>query len=412
MGTAPRPTPGLRPLRLVHVTSSLGQGGADRQILALSAGLAARGHDVSIISLTRPGPMAEAASGSRVRIESLDLERGRIDPSAVLRLTARLQVLRADVVQAWMYHGNVLASLAGLLRRPWTPVIWNIRHSLYNLEHERWLTRQVIRLHRPLAGTARRIVYNAGISARQHEAFGLPARKSDVIPNGIDTERFRPQADGIPAVSRQSDEVFIGCIARHHPQKDHPTLFAAVREASRAVSALRLVLAGPRTDPGNPVLMAELDAAGIRDRTTLLGPVSEVEALYPALDMAVLASAFGEGFPNTLGEAMATGVPCVATDVGDGAVIIGDTGIVVPPRDPDALARALVGLARRSAEERATLGARARLRIRERFSLEQMIQRYETLYRHTLAQQGTAPAPGITGRVAGRGPAIRLEEAP
>ena len=120
---------------------------------------------------------------------------------------------------------------------------------------------------------------------------------------------------------------------------------------------------------------------GVRGNVRLLGPRTDIPAIAAALDVGVLSSAYGEGFPNVVGEAMACGVPCVVTDTGDSAAVVGDSGVVVPPRDPRALAGGVLRLLGLPAAERAALGAVARRRIEEQYSLGAVAARYQTLYR-------------------------------
>lgn len=390
-------------LRVVHVTSSFGSGGADRQILVLARMLAARGHDARVISLTELGPMGLEARRGGLCVRSLGIPRGAIDPSAPVRLAAILRSLHPDVVQAWMYHGNVLVSMARFLPVWGAPILWNIRHSLYRLDHESWLTRQFIRAHRVLASTADRILYNSELSARQHEAFGFPRHKTEVVANGIDCGRFRSRS-----IPPRPDRIVVGCVARHHPQKDHATLFAAIRLAAEQVPDLHLVLAGVNIEESNGDLVHALEQAAIRDRTSLLGSVDAIAEVYRSLDFAVLSSAYGEGFPNTLGEAMACGVPCVTTNVGDAALIVGDAGRVVECRDPRALAEALIDLARLDRSERTALSHRARQRILDHFGVERMTDRYEALYGQALerwqARRRPAAPPTLSTQHEGRRP--------
>jgi glycosyltransferase involved in cell wall biosynthesis len=168
----------------------------------------------------------------------------------------------------------------------------------------------------------------------------------------------------------------IGLVARFDPMKDHATALAALRMFPEA----HLVAAGKGVVPTNPALAAP-DLSG---RLHLLGERRDVEELLPALDIATLSSAFGEGFPNVLGEAMACGIPCVATDVGDSKEVIDDTGLVVPPRDAGALSRAWRELARASDDRLASLGEAARARVVAHWSLPAVVRTYEETYRSML----------------------------
>jgi glycosyltransferase involved in cell wall biosynthesis len=191
----------------------------------------------------------------------------------------------------------------------------------------------------------------------------------------------------------------VGLIARYNPIKDHPNFLEAARILAAQFPDLRFVLAGRDITPANAALSSLIAACGLQDRVLLLGARDDAPRLMQALDVLALSSAFGEGFPNVIGEAMACGVPVVATDIGDSQMIIGDTGVVVPLRDPQALADGLARVLRLSAQERRDWGLRARARIAAEFSIEQIASRYEAMYQ-SLADKAKA-------QPSGRGPGQR-----
>ncbi|MHB1355640.1 MAG: glycosyltransferase, partial [Anaerolineae bacterium] len=215
--------------------------------------------------------------------------------------------------------------------------------------------------------------------------------KSHTIWNGFDSEAFKPdtlaglntrQALGIPP-----DAPVIGMIARDHPQKDIENFINAASILSRKQPSVRFILCGSGIDTMNQRLTRLRDDFGLRDTCLLLGIRNDVGAIYNTFDVATLSSLFGEALPLVIGEAMACGVPCVATDVGDSAKIIGDTGLIVPPRSPDALAEAWLRILSLSETERRALGLRARDRIIKQYSIGPMVQSYMDLYRQVLATQ-------------------------
>jgi glycosyltransferase involved in cell wall biosynthesis len=287
---------------------------------------------------------------------------------------------RPDVVQGWMYHGN-LAALAAPSR---TPVVWNIRQSIGQLRREKAATAAVILAGAMLSRRPRAIVYNSAVSAREHESLGYRDDRTRLIPNGFDLERFRPESAararlraslGIPA-----DALVVGLLGRFHPMKDHANFLAALGRVLPGTPSLHAVLAGRGLVPGNAALMGLLPPGAERARVHLLGEVADVPGLAAGLDVLCLSSGDGEGFPNVVGEAMACEVPCVVTDSGDAAAVVGDTGLVVPRADTAALAAALADMLGRSPEARAELGRAARRRVSERFSIASIAAQYEALY--------------------------------
>jgi len=215
--------------------------------------------------------------------------------------------------------------------------------------------------------------------------MGYNAGKMLVIPNGFDLSSFKPE-DGARCSLRkelglQQVAILIGFVARFDPQKDHSNFIQAARLLLARLPNVHFVLCGDGINRDNLQLSAWLTEAGVEDRFHLLGRRDDVPHVTAALDIATCTSAYGEAFPNVLGEAMACCVPCVATDVGDSARILADEGRVVPPRDPQRLAEALNWMVQLGAEGRRQLGVKARRRICENFDLSVIRDRYEALYR-------------------------------
>ena len=286
-----------------------------------------------------------------------------------------------DVVQGWMYHGNLAASLTTPKR---TAVIWGIRQTLYDLRKERLNTRLVIRASTFLLGRCNRIVYNSLVSARQHEAAGYPCQKRVIIPNGFDLAAFRPQ-DGERAQIRATlglspDDFVFGNFARFHPMKAHGNLIAAFAHVANIHPEAHLILVGTGVDPSNEFLRSRVNQFGLESKVFLLGERRDIAKLMVGLDVYVSASEWGEGFPNVIGEAMACAVPCVTTDVGESSSIVGDSGWVVSGTGVSALADSLVQAISTTYEDRFALGLHARARIQERYSVETVTNGYEELY--------------------------------
>jgi glycosyltransferase involved in cell wall biosynthesis len=287
-----------------------------------------------------------------------------------------------------MYHGNLMASLAGVSSQKRVPVLWNIRQSLYDIAAERHLTSAVIRLGALLSRHPAAIIYNSRTAAQQHEAFGYHAGSRVVIPNGFDCQAFRPNGDARQKVRTElgigNDAILIGLIARYHPMKDHAGFLHAAGLVARAHPGAHFLFVGKGVTKDELALLRTIEEERLGDCTFLLGERSDIPRLTAALDIACSASAWGEGFSNAIGEAMACSIPCVVTDIGDSAFLVADTGLSVPPRSPQALAYAIGRLIEAGAEQRQRLGAAARLRIESEFSLPVIARRYEELYQEHL----------------------------
>jgi glycosyltransferase involved in cell wall biosynthesis len=292
-----------------------------------------------------------------------------------------------------MPHGNLVASLAGVLSQVRTPVLWNIRLSLYSIRSELPLTATTIRIGSALSGHPAAIIYNSRTSAAQHEAFGYQASKRVLIPNGFDCQVFRPDEEARRALREElavdGDTVLVGLMARYHPMKEHAGFLRAAGLVARSHPAVRFVLAGTGVGWEQPALGKLIAEHELQQRVFLLGERSDIHRLDAALDIGCSASAWGEGFSNAIGETMACGVPCVVTDVGDSAYIVANTGLVAPPSDPEALARAIGQLIDAGSAARRQRGDAARARVETEFSLPAIVRRYEDLYLAQAAVSGS-----------------------
>jgi glycosyltransferase involved in cell wall biosynthesis len=311
--------------------------------------------------------------------------------TAPYRLAARLKQLRPDVVQGWLLQANIAVTVGAGLARIRAPVCWNVRWTLYDVESEPFRTRVLLGLSGRLARFPARIVYNSRLAVAQHAAIGFPPGRARVIPNGFDLDRLRPDPAARTAVRLElkipPEAKVVGMLARYHPMKDHETsLRAAAHLVERGVDAV-FVYAGSDVDNANADLVGLVQHLGLSDRVRLLGDRSDVARLFASFDlywMSSLASGIAEGFPSVIAEAMACGVPCVATDSGDAAWIIDQTGRVVPSRQPRALGDAAAELLLLDHDELRRMGCEARARIESEFSLESVIAAYEALYTEVL----------------------------
>jgi glycosyltransferase involved in cell wall biosynthesis len=364
-------------IKVAHLITGLETGGAERMLAQLAARIDSGKFETLVVSMTGVGPMAAAIEAAGVPVETLRLTRGTPDPRALPRLVRVLRRFRPHILQTWLYHADLLGSAVRLLGVA-PHLLWNIRCSEMV---------DAARLPRILARCARlpdAIVVNSAAGQTFHSSLGYRPRCWTVLPNGFDTQILRPSPE--ERARRRAgfgwDEatVVIALPARYHPMKDHATFLAAAARLALRLPNTRFVLIGSGCNRENPELARLTAAHGLAERLVLLGERADLYRLYPAFDVVTLCSAYGEGFPNVLGEAMSCGVPCVATAVGDSPAIIADTGKVVPPRDPEALAAAWEELAQLDATSRIARGARARAQIVEKFSLAPIVARYEALY--------------------------------
>ena len=376
-------------VKVLHLITALETGGAETMLHKLLSGMDRTAFESRVVSLVDPGEMGERIAALNVPVGGLGMRRGAPGPGGLLRLARLLRGWRPDVVQTWLYHADLLGVLATRLARigtvAWTPrVAWNIRCSYMDFSRYRRTTRWTVAVCARLSGLPDAVLTNSEEARRFHLGLGYHPRRFEVIPNGFDTERFRPDPLARAAVRAElgvADAApLAGLFGRLDPMKGVDDFVRAARLVARDLSGARFVLAGKGMEPENPALRSLLDGAGLRERFVPLGQRSDPERVMAALDVYVSAS-LGEGFPNVLGEAMACGVPCVTTDAGDSAAVVGETGRIVPCGDPEALARELGALLRLPEAARASLSASARERIRTGYALDRIIARYCDFYR-------------------------------
>lgn len=391
-----------------HITTSLDMGGAQTMLAKLIEICALNPTSTQpwIVTLRPPGVLASRLAATGCDIYSLGMRSAIGGPSALIRLARVTGRKRPDLLQGWMYHGNLAASMAAMMAARSIPVIWNVRHSLADPLSEKRSTRAVLRVSARISHTTAAIIYNSKAAAREHEAIGFAPDRAVHIPNGFNCSVFSPDRGRRACLQRlfgiDPGTLVVAMVARYHPMKDHLNLISAVAQARSEGHDLHLLLVGTDLDaPGN--VAADAARATLpADRLTISGERLDVAEWLPGVDMVALSSAWGEGFPNILGEAMACGVPCVTTDVGDSAWVVGNAGMAVPPGNTPALATAIADLAAMPAETRHAVGSRGRARVTEHFEIDKIVKTYRDLWSTVL----DAAYPPIKARETGSVPPL------
>jgi len=366
-------------MNIALLIPSLEPGGAERQLVALANGLAERGHRVQVILFRRHGSFIEGLSPD-VELSSLN-KGGKADVVGFLYRTARhLRSVKPDVLYTFLGVPN----LTGALLRPFlgsTRLVWSLRASNMDMAQYGWAARLSCFLERQLSGIPDTIIANSRAGMRHAQQTGMKTEQMRVIHNGIDTDRYYVDRACGEKLRREwlgeSGKELVGTVARLDPMKDHENLLKAVRIVLEQRPKVRFVCIGD--GPLRDSLRARSRSLGVEHAVIWAGTRTETVAIYNALDLFCLSSAFGEGFPNVIGEAMSCDVHCVGTDVGDTKEIIGDTGRCVEPCDPEALAAAIVE----------TLGSPGELpsprkRMLETYSVQAMVQNTEDALRSLL----------------------------
>jgi glycosyltransferase involved in cell wall biosynthesis len=364
-----------RPRKIIYVTTDLRVGGAEAMLTRLAVARPAVADEITVVSLLPAEAHVERLRAAGIAVIELNFKSAGGLISGLFGIAKLIAHGKPDIVQGWMYHGDLAALIALVLsgRRRRTFLIWSIRCSDMDLRHYRVWLRLVVKACTILSRWPDLITANSAAGLRSHLSMGYRPRRADVVANGIDVDEFRPDPAARAAVRRElgipDDATVLAHVARVDPMKDHGSFLAAMAKLLD-VQAL-LIGTGTEYLPQT-------------HNTHRLGRRDDVPRLLAASDIVVSSSRFGEGFSNALAEGMACGLPAIATDVGDARLIVGDTGVVVPPEDPTALAMAIRTLAQELAQAtdaaRAARAAKARARIVENFAMAQAIQRYVELY--------------------------------
>lgn len=373
-------------MKIVHVITGLNNGGAEAVLYRLCTHDRSNSHVV--ISLMGEGKYGSLLRDAGISLTCINLHKGRITIRGLISLWHSIRVAKADVVQTWMYHsdlvGGIVARLAGVKN-----ICWGIRHSNLTPGTIKKSTRLIAKICAVLSSfIPRKIISCSHAAAAIHQELGYEAKKFCVIPNGYDLSMYTPNdCAGVNIRSEldvDSKVILLGMVARFDPQKDHENLFKALHIflSDDPDTKLKMVLVGTGMDNQNTELLKLISDYDLRNKILLLGPRSDIPAVMSALDIHVLSS-LGEAFPNVLSEAMACGTPCVTTDVGDAALIVGESGWIVSPSNAPELAIALKDamLAMKNKDSWICRKIAARERIVNNFGIEKMVHSYNVVWR-------------------------------
>ena len=374
-----------QPIRIVHLITSLSLGGAEMMLYKLLAQMDRNEFDSSVLSLTGDGPVGEKIRQLGIPVTSLGMRPGIPNPVHFFRLARLLRKKCPDLLQTWMYHSDLMGGLAAGVSGNF-PVVWGIRNSTLDKGHSKKSTLLIIKILARLSWwIPDRIVSCSYVAQDVHTRLGYRVDKFMVIPNGFDIGLFHP--DPAARISLREElalppgAFLIGLVGRFDPQKDHEHFIQAAGCLAQHTDQVYFVLAGDGITWKNETLANWIRSFKLESRFQLLGPRQDIPRLTAALDIATSSSAYGEAFPNVIGEALACGVPCVATDVGDSIRIIESAGKVVPLRDSEALCLAWLEMIRMEKVQWDVMKQAARKIVEDHYGIETITRRYQDLYR-------------------------------
>lgn len=371
---------------VLHVISGLQTGGAENMLLNLVRATRKK-IDHHVVSLTTEGDLGESFRKAGASVKAVRMSRKTPNPFVLLRLAHYMRLIRPEAVHTWMYHGDLIGGIAARLARI-DNILWHVHHTDLDPELDGRRTMAVARLCAKLSGVVpRRTIFCSQRARDHHEGIGYRIANTQVVYNGFDLrDNAESHQDATRIIRHQhgvpNNAILILHVGGFRPQKDHATLLEAARMVTETDSRIHFLLCGPGVSIHNPAFKKRHSRQIDNNQIHVLGQVDDIGFYQKAVDFAVLSSSHGEAFPLVLGEAMVRGTPCISTDVGDAGEIIGDSGRLVPPRDPRALANAITEMCDLDQKERTRLSGVARARIVERFSIDEMAATFLNLYRN------------------------------
>ena len=371
-------------IKILHLITGLHVGGAESMLHKIVSKMDRSAFENIVIVLKQNGVVGEKIAGEGIPVFALNMDKKLSLIGGVINLYFLLKRHKPDILQTWMYHADFLGLVIGRLAKV-PHILWNIRCSKMNKNLSKKKTKMIVRACSLLSSRPATIITNSQRALEDHIQIGYSPEKWQIIPNGFDTNNFKPNPHAYLSLRRElklSDEtILVGLIARLDPAKDHENFFKAVQLFNQLDENVHFVLCGEGIEDNNPTLKKLVPDDRLRRRLHLLGLRTDMQRILPAIDITTLSSR-RESFPNVIGEAMSCGSICVTTDVVDCKYLMGEAGFIVPPQNPQELAKAWEKAIGLSANEKTAFTLKARERIIGHFSIDSIVSLYEELYRN------------------------------
>ena len=371
-------------MKIIHVITGLNDGGAEAVLYRLCKFDKSNKHQ--IVSLSNLGKYGLMLKILGLKVDTFNMSPGRFSLISFFRLIRLLRNEMPDVVQTWMYHGDFIGGLAARISGI-RAIVWGIHHTTLDPKNSKKTTILIANLSAKLSSfIPKKIIVCSKRGIDVHKKLGYDSKKMYFVPNGYDLNDFQPSALSKTQLKSQlgleHSIPLIGSVGRFDPQKDQKNLLEALMILIKKGVSFQCILVGTGLDQSNKKIVELINKFDLSDYVKLLGQRNDIPNIMNTLDLHILSSAYGEAFPNVINEAMACGTPCVVTDVGDSANIVGDTGWVAPPSDPEALANvieiALQDLTKGTSRDKRSISARDR--IEKNFSIKRMVNSYSEIW--------------------------------
>ncbi len=375
-------------MRILHIITSLHTGGAELMLKRLIESFQNDdNYQHYVISLTTIGSVGKELQKLGVDVYAFELNYSLNLPLQLIRLIKKISSLHPDIVQTWMYHADLLGGLAAYLTG-YRRIIWGIRVT--DIHSSSIITLWIRKLCALLSTLIPcKIICVAETALQSHIEKGYDADRMIVIQNGLNFSYLASSPDQRKILRLQcgfsNNTLVIGCLGRFDPIKDHHNFVSAARIITEQYPNVYFLMVGRDLTPDNTILKKWIYKTGHNDRFVLLGQRNDVAVCLSAMDIFCLPSCI-EGFPNALSEAMAMGLPCISTDVGDAGIMLGGTGVIVPKKNSKALADALLQVIALSNEQRNQMGRYAKERVMSEYSIENARARFESVYQEVISK--------------------------
>jgi len=366
---------------VLHIISGLGIGGAEAALFKLVSGSNQIGDKHSVVVLKRIEGMEQDFFDAKISVEFFSFDKNPI--REFFKLVTYIRNGKFNIVQTWMYHADLIGGLAAFIARS-PNIIWGVRttglsaNSKFSTKCVRFVC---ARLSHWIPKT---IVYVANSAVQSHIEVGYSAKKICVIPNGFNLDnlqfniRFKEEFRKTFNIAK--DELIIGTVGRFNPAKDYENFVKACGIVAKNNPQTRFLMIGKNLDDENGQLKSWIQSSTYPHNFVLLGEQRNIANYLSTMDIFCLSSRI-EGFPNVIGEAMAVGIPCVVTDAGDSAYIVGDSGVVVEKENSEQLGSALISLINKSDSYKTNLKNKAKERIQSEFTIKNVVLLYQKLYK-------------------------------